>query len=220
MTASTATVLFDLDGTLVDTAPELGEALNRLRERHGLPVLPPATIRPHASHGTRGLLLVGFGLTPEDASFAGLRAEYLVLYDAVLTQSRPFEGIPELLERLQAQGIIWGVVTNKPRRFTLPLLAALPFSRHAACVVSGDDVVRSKPHPDSLLRACELAHQVPASCWYVGDAERDIEAAQAAGMRTVVARYGYLDVSERPDTWGADALIDVPADLERVLGLG
>lgn len=214
------TILFDLDGTLVDTAPDLGLALNMQRERHGLPALPLDAIRPHASHGSRGLLGIGFGLTPEDEAFPTMREEYLDLYDQVFTRSPMlFEGVAEVLEALESAGLQWGVVTNKPRRFTLPLMGALALDVRAACIVSGDDAARPKPSPDTLLLACDLAAVMPSSCIYVGDAERDVQAAHAAGMPTVIARYGYLDAHDRPEEWGADAMIDLPLELLQKLGL-
>ena len=207
-------ILFDLDGTLVDTAPDLGLALNMQRERHGLPPLLQQEIRPYASHGSQGLLKVGFGLTPQSATFAAMRLEYLDLYDQVFDRSpNLFPGIAELLQALQSQGLRWGVVTNKPRRFTLPIMQALNLDAVAACIVSGDDAPRAKPHPDTLLLACEIADLVPAACVYVGDAERDVLAGHAAGMRTVVARYGYLDEHDKPEQWGAEAMIDAPLEL-------
>jgi len=213
-------VLFDLDGTLVDTAPDLGLALNMQRQRHGLEVLPQSTIRPYASHGSRGLLGIGFNLKPEDANFAAMRDEYLDLYDQVFTHSPVmFEGVADLLAGIEQAGLRWGVVTNKPRRFTQPLMAALGLSERAACIISGDDAARPKPHPDTLLLACEVAHTAPAGCIYVGDAERDIQAGKAAGMRTVVARYGYLDAHDKPESWGAESQIDTPQELSKLLGL-
>ena len=213
-------VLFDLDGTLVDTAPDLGLALNMQRQRHGLEVLPQSTIRPYASHGSRGLLGIGFNLNPEDANFAAMRDEYLDLYDQVFTHSPVmFEGVADLLAGIEQAGLRWGVVTNKPRRFTQPLMAALGLSERAACIISGDDAARPKPHPDTLLLACEVARTVPAGCIYVGDAERDIQAGKAAGMRTVVARYGYLDAHDKPESWGAESQIDTPQELSKLLGL-
>lgn len=207
-------ILFDLDGTLVDTAPELGLALNMQRERHGLPPLPQHVIRPFASHGSQGLLKVGFGLTPQCATFAAMRSEYLELYDQVFDRAPVlFPGMAELLLELQSRGVPWGVVTNKPRRFTLPIMQALGLVELASCIVSGDDAPRAKPHPDTLLRACEIAGLDPTVCCYVGDAERDVQAGHAAGMRTVVARYGYLDEQDTPEAWGAEALIDAPLDL-------
>ena len=207
-------ILFDLDGTLLDTAPDLGLALNMQRERHGLPPLPQAMIRPYASHGTKGLLSVGFGLTPEHAEFAAMRNEYLELYDQVFTRSPVlFEGIAELLSAIEGKGLRWGVVTNKPQRFTQPLLKAIQLDRRAACIVSGDDAPRAKPHPDTLLMACEQAGAKPSDCMYIGDAERDIEAARVAGMRSVVALYGYIDAHDKPHEWGADHAIHQPREL-------
>lgn len=207
-------VLFDLDGTLVDTAPDLALALNLQRERHGLSPLALEIVRPHASHGSRGLLGIGFGMAPEHAQFEAMREEYLALYDQVFTRSpQIFDGIAEVLEALEDAGILWGVVTNKPRRFTQPLLTAMGLSTRAACIVSGDDATRPKPHPDTLLLACELADADPHSCIYVGDAERDIQAGQAAGMRTLVASYGYLDAHDRPETWGASGMVATPLEL-------
>ena len=207
-------ILFDLDGTLLDTAPDLGLALNMQRQRHGLPPIPQAQIRPHASHGSKGLLAVGFGLTPEHANFNAMRTEYLDLYHQVFTSSPIlFDGIPRLLQDIECAGLRWGVVTNKPRRFTHPLLKVIGLEQRAACIVSGDDATRGKPHPDTLLLACEQTTTAPQNSLYVGDAERDIQAARAAQMRTVIARYGYLDVSDQPEKWGADAIIDTPSEL-------
>lgn len=214
------TILFDLDGTMVDTAPDLGLALNMQRERHGLPPLAQETIRPFASHGSRGLLGIGFDLTPADAAFAAMRDEYLDLYDEVFTRAPAlFDGMGEVLEVLESAGMQWGVVTNKPRRFTGRLMQALALESRAACIVSGDDAERPKPYPDTLLLACELALCPLETCIYVGDAERDIVAGHAAGMRTVVARYGYLDEHDQPETWLAEFMIDAPQELLQRLGL-
>lgn len=214
------TILFDLDGTMVDTAPDLGLALNMQRERHGLPPLAQETIRPFASHGSRGLLGIGFDLTPADDTFTVMRDEYLDLYDEVFTRAPAlFDGMREVLEVLESAGMQWGVVTNKPRRFTGRLMQALALESRAACIVSGDDAERPKPHPDTLLLACELALCTPDTCIYVGDAERDIVAGHAAGMRTVVARYGYLDEHDQPETWHAEFMIDAPQELLQRLGL-
>lgn len=207
-------VLFDLDGTLADTAPDLGLALNMQRERHNMTPLPQATIRPYASHGTPGLLGIGFGLTREDADFAAMREEYLALYDQVFCrQPMLFAGMAQVLDELGARSLKWGVVTNKPRRFTVPLMQALGLAGSAACIVSGDDCERPKPHPDTLLLAAQLAQASPADCLYVGDAERDIIASRAAGMASVVALYGYLDERDRPQEWGAQSTISSPAEL-------
>lgn len=207
-------ILFDLDGTLADTAPDLGLALNIQRERHGLAPLPQEAIRPYASHGSRGLLSVGFGLKPEDASFLAMRDEYLALYDEVFVRSpRLFDGMDALLSAIESKGLMWGVVTNKPRRFSAPLMSALQLDQRATCLVCGDDVAQAKPAPDSLLRACGLTRSQPSDCFYIGDAERDMAAGRAAGMRTVVALYGYLDATDEPEQWAADAAINSPLEL-------
>jgi len=207
-------ILFDLDGTLVDTAHDLAYALNLQRQRHGLDILALDVIRPYASHGSKGLLSIGFDLSPEDDNFPAMREEYLGLYDKVLTRKPVlFEGVAELLGTLDKKSVAWGVVTNKPRRFTQPLMQNIGLLQRAACVVSGDDALRPKPYPDTLLLACEQAGVNPQVCWYVGDAERDIQAGKAAGMQTVVALYGYLGVDDQPAEWGADALVNTPLEL-------
>jgi len=204
-------VLFDLDGTLADTAPDLGHALNLQRERHGLPPLPQEIIRPYASHGTVGLFDIGFGLTPQDARFAPMREEYLALYTANLClHTTLFPGMAELLAALEARNISWGVVTNKPARFTNPLLELLGLSKRAASIISGDTCSHPKPHPEPLLCAAREIGVAPQSCLYIGDAERDIEAARAAGKSALIADYGYLSAEDRPETWGADGRIDTP----------
>ncbi|MHB1189031.1 HAD-IA family hydrolase [Thiobacillus sp.] len=206
-------VLFDLDGTLVDTAPDLGYALNLQRAAHGLPALPDAVIRPQASHGARGLLGVGFDLHPDDPRFAPMREEFLQLYaDNICRHSRLFPGILDLLAELEARGLKWGVVTNKPARFTEPLMSILDLAERAACIVSGDTCPQPKPHPAPMLAAAELCGATPAQCLYLGDAERDIEAARAAAMPALVAAWGYLDACDEPHTWGAHAQIHHPAE--------
>ncbi|HQO15965.1 MAG TPA: HAD-IA family hydrolase [Methylotenera sp.] len=214
----TRMVLFDLDGTLVDTAHDLGYALNLQRARHGLADLPHEVIRPYASHGSKGLLSIGFQLTPEDEAFSSMREEYLAIYDQVLVRAPVlFDGVEVLLKQLEAQSLAWGVVTNKPRRFTAPLLDAIRLTERAACVVCGDDAIAPKPHPATLLLACEQTNIQPQDCWYIGDAERDIQAGRAAQMKTAVAMYGYLDVSDRPAEWGADAFVSTPAEVLSLL---
>ncbi|ACT47812.1 HAD family hydrolase [Methylotenera mobilis] len=213
-------ILFDLDGTLVDTAHDLAYALNLQRIRHGLAELPLDVIRPYASHGSKGLLAIGFDLSDENEAFARMRDEYLAIYDQVLTrQPILFDGIAELLAVLEANNIPWGVVTNKPRRFTQPLMQSIGLLTRAACVVSGDDAARPKPYPDTLFMACKQAGVSPQQCWYVGDAERDIQAGKAAGMQTVVALYGYLSEADQPETWGADKAIQGPLDLLTLVNL-
>lgn len=207
-------ILFDLDGTLVDTAPDLGYALNLQRERHGLPFLPQEQIRPYASHGSKGLLWIGFGLTPEDPGFGEMRTEYLDLYDQVFTRSPElFDGMAALLQEIEARKLPWGIVTNKPRRFSEPIVHATGLSQRISCLVCGDDALNAKPHPDTLLMACRMTGKVPQHCTYVGDAERDVQAGKAAGMKTVVALFGYIDDTDQPDRWGADVMIQHPAEL-------
>jgi phosphoglycolate phosphatase len=204
-------VFFDLDGTLADTAPDLGYALNLLREQRGLAHLPQEIIRPYASHGARGLLEIGLNLAPDSPDFDPARLEFLAFYERYLCHyTRLFPGIAELLDELDKRGIAWGIVTNKPARFTDPLMEKLGLAERAACIVSGDTCANAKPHPEPLLYAANQAGREPEKCLYVGDAERDIEAARAAGMFSLVALYGYLDESDRPHEWLADGVIDSP----------
>ncbi|MGB4812363.1 MAG: HAD family hydrolase [Methylophilaceae bacterium] len=210
----TKMVLFDLDGTLVDTAHDLGYALNLQREKHGLPFLAHEIIRPYASHGSKGLLSIGFNLNSNDADFPQMRDEYLAIYDQVLTRSPLlFEGVDLLINELESKNVLWGVVTNKPRRFTVPLLQSINLMQGAACVVCADDAAEPKPHPATLMLACEQANVNAQYCWYIGDAERDIQAGRAAKMKTAVAMYGYLDASDEPQVWQADAMIHTPLDV-------
>lgn len=207
-------VLFDLDGTLVDTAPDLGYALNLQRERHGLDFLPEATIRPYASHGSRGLLEIGFGLLPTDSLFETMRTEYLELYTQVMTrQPVLFEGMAETLQAIEQRGLRWGIVTNKPRRFTQPMVAHMGLDVRAGAVISGDDAPQPKPSPQTLLLACEHMGIDSQTVLYVGDAERDVQAGNAAGMKTLVALFGYLSAHDKPEEWGADGYIEHPGDL-------
>ena len=207
-------VLFDLDGTLVDTAPDLAYALNLQRSRHGLPALADDIIRPQASHGARGLLGVGFGLHPDDAHYGIMREEFLQLYsENICRHSQPFPGILDLLQTLENRNLAWGVVTNKPARFTEPLMSILNLAERATCIVSGDTCPQCKPHPAPMLVAAQLCEVEPAQCLYVGDAARDIEAATAAGMPALAAAWGYLDSTDQPETWGAYAIIHAPAEI-------
>lgn len=207
-------VLFDLDGTLVDTAPDLGYALNLQRERHGLDFLPEATIRPYASHGSRGLLEIGFGLLPTDANFEAMRSEYLDLYTQVMTrQPALFDGMADTLQAIEQRGLSWGIVTNKPRRFTMPMVEHMGLDVRAGAVISGDDAPQPKPSPQTLLLACEKMRIDPLQTLYVGDAERDVQAGNAAGMKTLVALFGYLSATDTPQAWGAGGCIQHPQDL-------
>ncbi len=214
----TTMILFDLDGTLVDTAPDLGHALNLQLAKHGQPMLSDETIRPYASHGSKGLLGLGFGISPDDEAFTMMRDEYLNIYESVLARTPTlFDGMQATLDGIASRDFAWGIVTNKPGRFTVPLVASMGLDQQAICVVSGDDTPQPKPSPDTLLLACEKAQVTPENCLYVGDAERDIEAGHAAGMKTVIALYGYIDKSDNPLAWGADAMINQPQDLLKLI---
>lgn len=206
-------ILFDLDGTLADTAPDLGGALNAQRELHGLPPLPLETIRPHASKGARGMLQVGFKLFPTDIPYQSLREQYLELYtDFVANSPALFSGIPELLQELDSRQIRWAICTNKPARFTMRLVDLLGLT-NASAIVCGDTCEEPKPHPSMLLHASEVMQLQTAESLYVGDDRRDCEAASAAKMPMITALWGYIGAGEDPRTWGARALIETPADL-------
>lgn len=207
-------LLFDLDGTLVDTAPDLAATLNTLRAEHGLAPLDFDLIRPHVSHGARAMVRVGFGIGEEDARFSALRERFLALYrDRLMVHSRLFAGMEELLAAVESRGVKWGIVTNKPAWLTEPLAAGLGLAERAACIISGDSTRNRKPHPEPLLHASALVGIAPERCLYVGDARRDVEAGRAAGMRTLVALFGYLGTDDRPHEWEADGLIDHPLDI-------
>jgi len=207
-------VLFDLDGTFADTAPDMAYALNRLLESRERPPLPFERIRPRVSHGGRGMIGVGFGLTPEDAGYDVLKQEFLDIYaDNLVRETVLFPGVPDLIDSLESQSVPWGIVTNKPAWLTDPLMQGLGLTGRAACIVSGDTASRAKPHPEPLYHACRLIEVDPSDCWYVGDAERDIAAGLAAGTGTLVALFGYLDAKEDPRAWGADGMIREPLDV-------
>lgn len=214
MTAPSA-LLLDLDGTLLDTAPDMGGALNRLRAEHGLEPLPADVIRPVVSHGAMRLVALGFPAASGDA-FESLRLRFLELYAANLAiGTRLFPGIEAVLDSLESRGLPWGIVTNKPGWLTDPLLAALDLDRRAACTVSGDTLPERKPHPLPLLHAARLVGVPPERCVYVGDAERDIQAGRAAGMTTVVAAYGYLAPHDDPHAWQPHGVVNSPDELLR-----
>lgn len=207
-------VLFDLDGTLADTAPDLGGATNRLLQEEGL--LPAALprLRPYVSQGVRGLLKAGFGIDPTHADYERLFQRFLAIYASrICDESRLFDGIPELLDRLETMGLRWGIVTNKRMRFTDPLVELLELSPRTRCVVSGDTTAAAKPSPLPVLHACALLACAPQRTLYVGDDRRDIEAGRAAGCLTVAVSYGYLGDSGPISGWGADLLIDHPSEL-------
>lgn len=211
-------VLFDLDGTLVDSAPDLGAAADKMRVDRGLPALGVDRYRAMAGSGARGMLGVAFDLGPEHPTFSEMREEFFSNYEAGLTQSTvAFEGIQRVIEQLNAARCPWGVVTNKSARFSVPLTRSLPLFATSGVLVSGDTTPFSKPHPAPLLEAARALGVDPARCIYVGDDARDIIAGRAAGMRTVVAAYGYLGAAADIASWGADASLATPVDLLSLL---
>lgn len=206
-------VLFDLDGTLLDTAGDLAQALNRLRAQRALPPLEYGRIRSFVSHGSSALVRLAFPSAPE-AEFLKLRERLLELYAAAIcVHTRPFPGMLELIAHLERDGAQWGIVTNKPAAYTEPLLEAIGLATRAGVVVSGDTLAERKPHPRPLLYAAERLGIDPRECVYVGDAERDVLAARAAGMRAVVACFGYLGAGDDPRAWPADAWVDAPLEI-------
>ncbi len=208
------TVLFDLDGTLLDTAPDLAAALNTVLAENCREPLPFEIIRPVVSHGGIAIIRRGFGLEASDPAIEPLRQRLLEVYRAnISTHTRPFPGMAEVLDTLEARDLNWGVVTNKPGWLTEPLLSDLGLLQRAACVVSGDTLAQRKPDPAPMLYACALAGSKPQRCVYLGDAERDVEAGKNAGMYTLVALFGYFRDNDLPWEWQADAMIDTPADL-------
>ena len=207
-------VLFDLDGTLADTAPDLAGALNRLLAERGAPPIPYEQARPVTSSGARGMIKAGLGIEPDHADYEALKNRFLDLYEAnICAGSVLFDGVPELLDELDRRAIGWGIVTNKHHRFTEPLVRALGLYERCRCVVSGDTAARPKPHPDSLLHAAQVIGMAPPACLYVGDDLRDIQAARAAGMPVLAAGYGYLGIEAEPINWEADAVISAPRDV-------
>ena len=213
-TVSIKAVLFDLDGTFADTAPDLAAALNHVRSLHDKGPLPLETIRPQASHGSIGLLRLGFGIEADAPNFIALREAFLDHYTAhICDHTTLFPGMLQLVDTLEQRGLPWGIVTNKPHRFTVPLMRALGFAERAACLVSGDTCTRAKPYPDPLFKACETMNIEPASCLYLGDDLRDMEAGRAAAMRCIIAGYGYMDAQADLESWHADGIIDTPLGL-------
>lgn len=212
-------VLFDLDGTFADTAPDLHYALEQVMLSRGLTPLPLEQVRPAVSHGSQAMLKVGFGLGPGDSGYDSLREAFLSTYLAnIANQTRLFDGMEHLLDAFDTRGVAWGIVTNKPAWLTDPLLDKLGLSRRAACIVSGDTTEYSKPHPEPILHACRLVGVEPRRSIYVGDAKRDIEAGNLAGATTLVALFGYLAEDDDPDTWLADGTVDHPLEILHWLG--
>ncbi|QLI80255.1 HAD-IA family hydrolase [Chitinibacter fontanus] len=212
-------VLFDLDGTLADTAPDMGAALNRLLIEEGIAPRSLDDIRPVTSHGARGLLELGFGIGPSHTRFGELRERFLDLYaEKICEGTTLFDGISELISEIDARGMRWGIITNKPMRFTDPLVQLLPLPIAPQTCVSGDTVGIPKPDAKPMLHAAAELGIDPIHCLYVGDAERDIEAGRRVGMKTVLANYGYISDTDQPESWGADLSINHPLELLGHLG--
>ncbi|MNS81266.1 Phosphoglycolate phosphatase [compost metagenome] len=213
-------ILFDLDGTLIDSAPDLGAAADQMRVVRGLPSLPMADYRPFAGSGARGMLRVAFGLHPEDEQFPVMREEFFQNYERRMTQDTTvFDGVSEMLTNIVTRQLQWGVVTNKSKRFTEPLSRQMSLFATAGAVVSGDTTPHAKPHPEPLFEAARRIGVAPESCVYVGDDERDILAGKAAGMYTVAAVYGYLGEKQSVAHWQADDVIESPHELLKRLNL-
>ncbi|MDE2396271.1 MAG: phosphoglycolate phosphatase [Burkholderiales bacterium] len=215
-----AAVLFDLDGTLVDSAPDLAGAANEMRSAQGLEPLPYERLRPMVGSGARGMLGAALGVAPGDAGFEALRDEFLDRYERRLTRETAlFANVEALLRRIEAEPLRWGIVTNKALRFAEPLVAALALARRASVLIGGDSTPHTKPHPEPLLEAARRLGVDPARCVYVGDDPRDMRAGRAAGMATVAAAWGYLGAEEPIEHWGADLVIEEPAALLHWLDL-
>jgi phosphoglycolate phosphatase len=211
-------VLFDLDGTLIDSAPDLGAAADKMRTDRGLPPLPLDTYRPMAGAGARGMLGIAFGMTPEHPDFPAMREEFFRNYESCMTQrTYVFEGVAQLIASLVERNVAWGVVTNKSMRFTAPLTKGMPLFASAKAVVGGDSTPHPKPHPAPLLEAARQVGVKPIECLYVGDDLRDVQAGKAAGMQTVAALYGYLGSQADVKDWGADTAIETPLALLELL---
>ena len=213
-------LLFDLDGTLVDSAPDLAGAANDLRERHGLPPMAYSALRPMVGSGARGMLGVAFGVSADDPRFADLRDAFLARYqERLLVDTRVFEAICPVLDRLDARGQRWGIVTNKATRFTAPIVAGLGLVSRAAVVIAGDTTPFTKPHPEPLFEAARRLGLASSACAYVGDDHRDIVAGRAAGMVTLAAAWGYLGQGDPVSAWGADHVLSSPDQILQWLEL-
>lgn len=207
-------VLFDLDGTLLDTASDLGQALNQLLTEYKLPSLPVEKIRPVAGHGCRGLLKVGFNIDEHHSRYADLCEKLLMYYhQCLLNTTQLFPGMEDVLIYLEKNHIPWGIVTNKPERFTHTILTGLQLTQRAKCIISGDSLKNRKPHPEPILHACKLLHKNPNQCLYIGDSESDIIASKAAGTMSLTALYGYIPAGVNPHAWGADGYIKQPVEI-------
>ncbi|WP_245638654.1 HAD-IA family hydrolase [Hydrogenophaga palleronii] len=213
-------MLFDLDGTLIDSAPDLGTAVDSMRLHRGLPSLPQAHYRAHTGAGARGMLKAAFDISPEHEDFVAMKEEFFMAYEACLTQrTQLFHEVAALVEHLLDAGLMWGVVTNKSQRFTKPITHSMSLFATASTVICGDTTAHTKPHPAPLLEAARQLALAPGQCIYVGDDERDIRAGHAAGMPTVAARYGYLGPDADVASWGADAEVSSPLQVLKLLEL-
>lgn len=208
-------VLFDLDGTLVDTAPDLIACLNHALLEHGFAKISNDSVKPYISHGAAAMVKASIGVTVRDEIRQAILKTMLDRYQRNIAEFTVFfDGMPQLLESIETQGLKWGVVTNKLKRYTDPLMQALDLTRRAACIISGDSTGNSKPHPEPMLEGCRLAEVNPHECVYIGDASHDIEAGRNVGMKTLAALYGYLKPEDVPENWGADALIEHPLQID------
>lgn len=220
MKRSVQTVLFDLDGTLVDSAPDLAGAANELRQEHGHPALPYESLRPMVGAGARGMVGLAFGVKPGDTGYEDLKARFLALYaQRLLRSTTVFEGVWPLLDRLEQHGLGWGIVTNKAYHLALAVSEGVGLHPRAGVLIGGDSTPFAKPHPEPLLEACRRLQADPATCAYVGDDLRDIQAGRAAGMVTLAAGWGYLGQGEPIHEWGADSLLEQPQGLLHWLNL-
>ena len=211
-------VLFDLDGTLADTALDLGGALNTMLREQGLPEVSMDEIRPVASHGASGLLKLGMNLDKSDPNHARLRQQYLDTYETCFDKDTVlFEGIDDLVQAIHARGLKWGIITNKPHTFTHRLVPQLGFSVAPDVVVSGDTTAEAKPSTKPMFYACDQINIAPEACLYVGDAERDMQAGKNAGMKTVLVSWGYIHADDKTEEWPADSVIDTPEQLLQLL---
>ena len=218
--SSIKAVLFDLDGTFADTAPDLAAALNHARATRHLPPLPLAILRLQASHGSRGLLKVGFDIEPDAADYDQLRDIFLDYYaHNICVHTKLFDGMAQLVDELEQRQIKWGIVTNKPHHYTVPLMQALGYAERTGCIISGDSCARAKPYPDQLLEACNIIGIAPTQSLYLGDDLRDMQAANAAAMRGIIAAFGYISPDTDLQSWGAHGSVTKPMELLQLLAI-